>query len=96
MENKVYEALAVMDKQMGKMLNYRQPMQHPYYKRPWSLSSANEFGQLANGIGGRIKNPTNMIKFIRRDDIPLQHQKDVTYGQFVCTARPKKAKKNCT
>ena len=85
-----------MDKTSGKMLNYRQLMRHPDYKGPWSLSSANEFGRLANGVGGRIKNPTNTIKFIRKEDIPLARRKDVTYGQFVCTVRPEKAEQNRT
>ncbi|KAL7538777.1 hypothetical protein ACHAXR_008793 [Thalassiosira sp. AJA248-18] len=76
-----------MDKTSGKMLNYQQLMRHPEYKGPWSLSSANEFGRLAYGAGGRIKKPTNTIKFIRKEDIPMERHKDVTYGQFVCTVR---------
>ena len=88
--------MAVMDADTGKMLNYRQLMRHPDYKQPWSKSSANEFGRLANGVGGRIKNPTNTIKFIRKNDVPHDRRKDVTYGQFVCTVRPEKAEKNRT
>jgi hypothetical protein len=53
-----------MDADTGKLLNYRQLMRSTKYKKAWSLSSANEFGRLANGIGGRIKNPTNTIEFI--------------------------------
>ena len=78
------------------MLNYRQLMQHPDYKQQWSQSSANKFGRLANGVGGRIKNPTNTIKFIHKKDEPQDRQKDVMYGQFVCTVRPEKAEKNRT
>jgi hypothetical protein len=85
-----------MDKRSGRMLNYRQLLRHPDYKIDWSLSSANEFGRLANGVGGRIKNPTNTIRFIRREDIPKDRRKDVTYGQFVCTVRPEKAEPNRT
>ena len=84
-----------MDKTSGKMLNYRQLMRHPDYKGPWSLSSANEFGRLANGVGGRIKG-TNTIKFICLADIPKDRRKDITYGQFVCTIRPEKAEPNQT
>jgi len=70
-ENDVHRALSVMDKQSGKMLNYCQLMGHPDYCEQWSLSSANEFGRLAkNGIGGRIKHPTNTIKFICKDKVP--------------------------
>jgi hypothetical protein len=64
LENKVHQALAVMDADTGKLLNYRQLMRSNKYKKAWSLSLANKFGRLANGIGGRIKNPTNTIEFI--------------------------------
>jgi hypothetical protein len=47
--------MAVMDADTGKLLNYRQLMRSPKYRQAWSLSSTNEFGQLANGIEGRIK-----------------------------------------
>jgi hypothetical protein len=64
LENEVHQALAVMDANTGKLLNYRQLMRSTKYKKAWSLSSANKLGQLANGIGSRLKNPTNAIKFI--------------------------------
>ena len=50
-ENEVHQAMAVLNKATGKMLNYRQLMRHPTYKKDWQLSSANEFGRLANGVG---------------------------------------------
>jgi hypothetical protein len=53
-----------MDKDTGELLNYRQLTNSLKYKKAWSLSSANKFVQLANGIGGFIKNPTNTIEFI--------------------------------
>ena len=53
-----------------KLLNYRQLMRSSKYREAWSLSSANEFGRLANGIGGRIKNPTNTIEFIFQHKVP--------------------------
>ena len=33
MENKVHKVLAVMDKDTGKLLNYRQLLRHPKYKK---------------------------------------------------------------
>ena len=68
-ENKVMEAMAVMDATTGKMMNYRQLMQSPTHKGVWSRSSANEFGRLAQGVGGRIKG-TNTITFIPKSDVP--------------------------
>jgi hypothetical protein len=83
-----------MDKDTGKLLNYRQLMKNPKYKNAWSLSAANKFGRLANGIGGRIKQPTNTIQFISQNKVPADRRIDVTYGQFVCSVRPKKAEPN--
>jgi hypothetical protein len=86
--------MAVMDADTGKLLNYRQLMRSTKYREAWSLSSANEFGRLANGIGGRIKNPTNTFDLIFQHEVPTERMKDVTYGQFVCTVRPEKAEPN--
>ena len=96
MENDIHQAMAVMDTDTGKLLNYRQLMRSDKHKHAWNLSSANEFGRLANGIGGRIKNPTNTIDFIFQHEVPPERMKDVTYGQFVCTVRPEKAEANRT
>ena len=96
LENEVHEAMAVMDAETGKLLNYKQLMRNPRYKKKWNVSSANEFGRLANGVGGRTKNPTNTIKFIRKDEVPKERRKDVTYGSFVCNIRPEKKEKERT
>jgi hypothetical protein len=79
--------MAVMDKDTGKLLNYRQLINSLKYKNVWSLSAAHEFGQLEKGIRGRIKNPTNTIEFIFQHDVPADRMKDITYGQFVCLVR---------
>jgi hypothetical protein len=94
LENKVHQEMAVMDKDTGKLLNYRQLMNNPKYKKRWSLSAANKFGRLENGIGGHIKNPTNTIEFISQHEVPADCRKDVLYGQFVCLVRPEKAEPN--
>ncbi len=46
LENEVQHAMAVMDADTGKLLNYRQLMRSTKYRQAWSLSLANEFGQL--------------------------------------------------
>ena len=96
LENDVHQAMAVMDEDTGQLINYRQLMRSPKFKKKWSVSLANKFGSLANGVGGRIKNPTNTIKFIRKHDIHKDRRKDVTYGSFVCSVRPEKKEKNRT
>jgi hypothetical protein len=94
-ENEVHQSLTVLDAETGKMFNYRQLMRHPNYKKDWTLSSANEFRRLENGVGGRVKG-TNTSKFIRMKDVKKGRMKDVTYRQFLCLIRPEKAKTNHT
>ena len=90
LENEVYKAMAVMDAETGKLLNYKQLMSYPKYKKKWATSSTNEFGRLANGVRGQTKNSTNTIRFIRRDAVPKDRRKYVTYESFVCNIRPEK------
>ena len=89
-------ANAVLDKETGKMMEYRQLLRKPETKKAWSHSSANEYGRLANGIGGRIANPTNTIEFISKTEVPQDRFKDVTYVKFVCNERPQKKEVNRT
>ena len=65
------------------MLKYRQLITHsdPEVQKAWLRSAANEYGRLAQGVGGRIKG-TDTIQFIRKDEVPANRQKDVTYGMF--------------
>ena len=95
LENEVHEAMAVLEKDMGKLLKYRQLLQDPRYKKEWSKSAANEFGCLAQGVGDRVKG-TNTMKFICKKDVPSDRTRDVTYGSFLCKVRNKKKEKNRT
>ena len=73
------------------MLKYQQLIAHPDFRRAWTHSAANEFGRLFQGVGDRIKNPTNTCFFIHKADVPVERFKDVTYGKFECTERAQKA-----
>ena len=95
LENEVHQYMAVMDAETGKLLKYRQLMNHPKHKKGWRISSANEFEQLVNGVGRQIKG-TNTIRFICAADVPSDRRRNVTYGKFVCSVRPEKADKNRT
>jgi hypothetical protein len=66
-------------------------MRSPKHRVIWNKSSANEFERLAQGLkDGRVKG-TNTIKFIRKDQIPQDRRKDVTYGSFSSDMKPNKA-----
>jgi hypothetical protein len=65
-------------------------MQSPKHREIWSKSATNEFGRLAQGLkDGRVKG-TNTIRFTRKDKIPQDRRKDVTYGSFSCDMKPNK------
>ena len=88
-------ASSVLDTETGKLLEYRHLRQDEKYKTAWNTSAANEFGRLAQGVGGRIKG-TDTIAFVHKKDIPQDRFKDCTYGKFVCDVRPTKAEPNRT
>ena len=85
--------MAVMDAETWKLLNYKQLTSNPKYKKKWAISLVNEFGHLANGVGGRTKKTTNTIEFIRRDEVSKDRIKYVRYGSFVCNIRPEEKEK---
>jgi len=85
----------IFDEESGKLLKYRQLITHPKYKQVWMHSSANEFGRLAQGVGGRIKG-TSTIFFIHKNQVPNDRWNDVTYVKFVCELKPNKAEKHRT
>jgi hypothetical protein len=61
----------------------------PKHKAIWSKAGANEFGWLAQGVGGRIDG-TNTIFFIHKHEIPQDRHKDVTYIKFVSSIQTEK------
>ena len=67
-------------------------MRDPEHAKVWSELSANEFGRLAQGVGGRVTG-ANTIFFIQKDHIPIDRRKDVTYGSFVCELKPNNEEK---
>ena len=69
MEKEVEKAMMVLDEESGRMLKYKDLLRHPKYKKQWSISAADEFGRLAQGVGGRIKKPTDTIRFIHEQDV---------------------------
>jgi len=80
----------------GEYFNYRQLMRSTKHREVWSKSAANEFGRLAQGLkDGRVKG-ANTIRFIRKDKIPQDRRKDVTYGSFSCDMKPNKTETHRT
>ncbi len=85
----------ISNNKTGEYLNYWQLNQDPKHKEIWNTSAANEFGRLTQGVGGRVK-ATNTIFFIRKDQVPKDQMKDVTYGSFSCNMKPNKTETHQT
>ena len=82
----------IIDEDTGESLEYRDLIKLPKYREVWMKSFANEIGRLAQGI--RDIKGTNTMEFIRRDEIPRERAKDVTYGRIVVSYRPQKMEPN--
>ena len=78
----------VRDDELGEYFNYRQLRRSVKHKQIWDISSANEFGRLAQGTkDGRVSG-TNTIFFISKESVPKDRVRDVTYASFVCEIKP--------
>ncbi len=64
------QAFEVFNDNTGKLLKYQQLITHPKNQEVWMHSSANEFGRLAQGVGGQIQG-TNTIFFIHKHQVPV-------------------------
>ena len=63
----------------GELLEYRQLIANPKTRATWTHSYGNEIGRLAQGMPGRNIS-TKTIIFIRKNQVPKERAKDVTYG----------------
>jgi hypothetical protein len=62
-------ANAIAHPTTGKLMEYRQLIADPETCETWQKSAANEFGRLAQGVGGLIKG-INTLTFIHHHEIP--------------------------
>ena len=83
---------AIIDKDTGKKLEYRDLVKRPELREQWMKSLANELGRLAQGI--RDIAGTNTIFFIPKSDIPPERRKEITYGRIGVAYKPDKLEKN--
>ena len=87
------DALAVLDRDSGKLLEHRQLRKDPRYKTVWDRSYANELGRLCQGIGtgkatgGKRVAGTNTFHLITFADIPHHKRKEIIYTKVVCEIR---------
>jgi hypothetical protein len=80
-------ANAVIHPTTGANMEYRGLISDEEILPILDCAAANEFGRLAQGVGGRIEG-SNTIYAIPRPAVP--RNKTVTYGRFVVDVRPNK------
>ncbi len=73
----------------GELLEYRHLIANEKTRATWTHSYGNEIGRLAQGMPGR-NTGTNTIVFIKRNQVPHDRAKDVTYGLITTLIRPEK------
>ena len=84
------DALAVLDRESGTLLEHRQLRKDPRYKTVWDRSYANEHRRLCQGIatgnkaGGERVAGTNTFHLITFADIPHHKRKEIIYTKVVC------------
>ena len=59
------QAHLIRDKEKGEYQKYHQLIRDPKHKETWSQSAANEFGRLAQCVGGRLKGTNTICLFTR-------------------------------
>ncbi len=74
-----------------KLLEYRHLIANQTTRATWQHSYGNEIGCLAQGMLGQ-NTGTNIIIFIKKNQVPQNRAKDVTYGIVTCLIRPEKMK----
>ena len=98
-----YLALPVLDKETGKLLEYRQLRKDPRYAPIWNPSYANKLGRLCQGFLKGTKGPrkkrvegTDTFRVMHYKDIPKQKIKYICHTMVVCEHRPQKEDPNHT
>ncbi len=63
----------------GEFLEYCHLIAHHTTRTTWMHSYGNEIGRLSQGMSGR-NTGTNTIIFIKKNQVPKDRAKDMTYG----------------
>ncbi len=77
------EMARVVNDSSRELLKYGHLIKWQEVQPIWTTTLAKEVGHLAQEIPGLVKG-TNTIKFIAKEDIPVEQRKDTTYTQIVC------------
>ena len=86
-----YKIETIVDGKTGLLLKYQHLSKHPKYKETWKHSYGNEIGRLAQGMLGQV-NGMNTMFSIKKDELPQNRFRDVTYWQIICDYHGKESR----
>ena len=81
---------AIINGETGELLEYRHIRKNPKYRDAWGILLGNEIGRLAQGMKGRAK-VANTVSFIKKEELPQNRFRAVTYDRVVCDVREGKS-----
>ena len=73
----------------GELLQYRHLMDSPEYRGMWVKAHAKELGRLDQVLPGVVDGTDNFY-FTKKNEVPFDRYKDVTYSQKVCNDQEEK------
>ena len=89
--------MPVLDEESEKILEWRQLRNHPRLKILWKQLYTNELGRLCQGVGKGKDGPkkqrvagSDTFFVIKRDNIPVERWKEISFWKVVCKVRPQK------
>jgi hypothetical protein len=68
----------------SKLLEYKPLIANPKTQAKWTHSYGNEIGCNAQGMPGHNTSTNTTIIFIRKEQVPKERAKDMTYGLITC------------
>ncbi len=74
---------------IGEHLEYHHLIANQTTRATWQHSYGNKIGRLAQGMPGQ-NTGTNTIIFTKKNQVPHNRTKDVTYRLITCLIRPEK------
>ena len=86
---------AVLDKDTGKLMEYRHLMKSPNYCQLYGTSYRKGLGRTAQGMSGTVEG-TDTIFFINKAYVTTARCRDVTYVRIVVNYRQEKSDPYCT
>ena len=86
---------AMIHGETGELIKYLHLWKNTKYWDAWGIWFGNEISRLIQGMKGHVK-CTNKMSFIKKEEVPQNIFREVTYSRVVCDVRERKSEKKIT